>query len=266
MIGWLTDPASWGGTDGIGARVLEHVQYSLVTLLIASVIAIPLGLWIGHTGKGRVVVVNLVNGMRSLPTLGLLFAAVLVAGPLIGGDLAFLAPSIFVLVVLAIPPILAGAYSGVEEVDPAARDAAKGMGMTSMQVLRQVEVPCAMPLIFSGVRSAALQVVATATVAASVSIGGLGRFLIDGLAFRDYGMMAGGAVVVAVLALLIDFVFAIIQRYVVSPGLTAPTSGRGTRGRRRGGENADDAETPSDSPQSPHDQQTPQTLADRRTP
>lgn len=266
MIGWLTEPSSWSGTDGIWARILEHVQYSLVTLLIASVIAIPLGLWIGHTGKGRVVVVNLVNGMRSLPTLGLLFAAVLVAGPLIGGDLAFLAPSIFVLVVLAIPPILAGAYSGVEEVDPAARDAARGMGMTSMQLLREVEVPCALPLIFSGVRSAALQVIATATVAASVSIGGLGRFLIDGLAFRDYGMMAGGAVVVGVLALVIDFVFAIIQRFAVSPGLTAPASGRRTRGRRRRSTDADDAEAPPQSPDQTHDESPDETLADRRTP
>lgn len=235
MIEWLTDPASWTGSDGIWLRVLQHVQYSLVTLVIACVIAIPLGLWIGHTGKGRVVVVNLVNGIRSVPTLGLLFVAVLLVGPMIRGDLAFLAPSIFVLVVLAIPPILAGAYSGVDEVDPAARDAAKGMGMKPGQVLREVEIPCALPLIFSGVRSAALQVVATATVAASVSIGGLGRFLIDGLAFRDYGMMAGGAVLVGVLAILLDFVFALVQRFAVSPGLSAPprsSSRRRTRTNR----------------------------------
>lgn len=243
MIGWLTDPGSWSGSDGIWMRILEHVQYSLVTLLIAAVIAIPLGLWIGHTGRGRVVVVNLVNGMRALPTLGLLFAAVLVVGPMVRGDLAFLVPSIFVLVVLAIPPILAGAYSGVEEVDPAARDAAKGMGMTPMQVLREVELPCALPLIFSGLRSAALQVVATATVAASVSIGGLGRFLIDGLAFRDYGMMAGGAVIVGVLALVIDFVFATIQRLVVSPGLTSPRTRAGRRDRRRQADAPDDPGT-----------------------
>ncbi len=251
MIEWLTDPANWVGSDGIWLRTLQHVQYSLVTLLIASIIAIPLGLWIGHTGKGRVLVVNLVNGMRSVPTLGLLFAAVLIVGPMIRGDLAFLAPSIFVLVVLAIPPVLAGAYSGVEEVDRAARDAAKGMGMTSRQVLRDVEIPCAMPLIFSGVRSAALQVIATATVAASVSIGGLGRFLIDGLAFRDYGMMAGGAVLVGVLALIIDFVFALVQRLAVSPGLRPGTSrrrGRSSRGGNSAGSSSGASSTTSASP------------------
>lgn len=246
MMEWLTDPANWSGSDGIWARIAEHLQYSLVTLVIACAVAIPLGLWIGHTGKGRVLVVNLVNGMRSLPTLGLLFAAVLVVGPMTRGDLAFVVPSIFVLVILAIPPVLAGTYSGVDEVDPAARDAAKGMGMKRVQVLRDVEIPCAMPLIFSGVRSAALQVIATATVAASVSVGGLGRFLIDGLAFRDYSMMAGGAVIVGLLALAVDLVFATIQRFVVSPGLVAPRNRR--RIRRRETPTAPDSQDQTTSP------------------
>jgi osmoprotectant transport system permease protein len=219
MWAWLADPANWSGTDGIWTRLAEHVTYSVVALLLAAVVAIPLGLWIGHTGSGRFVVVNLVNGMRSIPTLGLLFVAVLVVGPLLAGDIAFLAPAIFVLVILAIPPILAGAYAGVEGVDAGARDAAAGMGMTSWQVLIRVEIPCALPLIFSGLRSAALQVVATATLAASVSVGGLGRFLIDGLALRDYGQMAGGALLVAALALSVDLVFAVAQRRLVSPGL-----------------------------------------------
>lgn len=227
---WLTDPANWQGSDGIPARVGEHVVYSAITLVLASLVAIPLGLWIGHTGKGRVIVVNLANGMRSVPTLGLLFVAVLVVGPLLAGDVAFLAPAIFVLVVLAIPPILAGAYSGVESVDPAARDAARGMGMRSGQLLFGVEIPCALPLLFSGLRSAALQVVATATIAASVSVGGLGRFLIDGQAYRDYGEMAGGAFLVALLAVVVDLAFAAVQRLVVSPGLSAPrATGRFTR-------------------------------------
>ncbi len=223
---WLTNPASWQGSAGIPVRVAEHLAYSGVTLLLAALLGIPLGLWIGHTGRGRVLVVNLVNGMRSVPTLGLLFAAVLVVGPLLGGDIAFLAPSIFVLVLLAVPPILAGAYAGVEGVDPGARDAARGMGMSSIEVLTKVEVPCALPLIFSGLRSAALQVVATATLAASVSLGGLGRFLIDGQAYRDYGQMAGGALLVAVLAMLVDLVFAGVQRLAVSPGLAPVRSTR----------------------------------------
>ena len=228
---WLVDPAHWLGSDGIFARLGEHLGYASVTLLLAALIGIPLGLWIGHTGRGRLVVVNLANGMRSVPTLGLLFVAVLVLGPRLGGDLAFLAPAIIVLVILAIPPILAGAYAGVESVDPAARDAARGMGMRPLEVLAKVEVPCALPLIFSGLRSAALQVIATATLAASVSLGGLGRFLIDGQAYRDYGQMAGGALLVAVLAVLVDLVLAAVQRTVVSPGLQPTTSRRATRTR-----------------------------------
>ncbi|HRA75415.1 MAG TPA: ABC transporter permease [Propionicimonas sp.] len=226
---WLADPAHWVGPDGIPLRVVEHLAYSAVALVLAAVVGIPLGLWIGHTGRGRVLVVNLVNGLRSVPTLGLLFVAVLVVGPLLAGDIAFVVPSIFVLVVLAVPPILAGAYAGVEGVDPGARDAARGMGMSSLDVLVKVEVPCALPLLFSGLRSAALQVVATATLAASVSLGGLGRFLIDGQAYRDYGQMAGGAVLVASLAMLVDLAFAGVQRLVVSPGLAPVRAGRRER-------------------------------------
>lgn len=229
--GWLADSGNWAGSAGIPMRLLEHLGYSAITLLLAALIGIPLGLWIGHTGRGRVVVVNLANGMRSVPTLGLLFVAVLVLGPRLGGDLAFLAPAIIVLVILAIPPILAGAYAGVESVDPAARDAARGMGMRPLEVLAKVEVPCALPLIFSGLRSSALQVIATATLAASVSLGGLGRFLIDGQAYRDYGQMAGGALLVAVLAVLVDLIFATVQRAVVSPGLQPTPSRRATRTR-----------------------------------
>lgn len=240
---WLLDSAHWTGADGILSRVVEHLLYSLVTVAIAALIAIPLGLWIGHTGKGRVVAVNLVNGIRSLPTLGLLFIAVLVLGPRLRGDLAFLLPSILVLVVLAVPPILAGTYSGIDEVDPAARDAAKGMGMTPMQVLREVEVPCALPLIFSGLRSSMLQVIATATIAAAVSVGGLGRFLIDGQAVQDYGQMGGGAVLVAVLAVLVDLVLALAQRLLVSPGLSPARSAQSTEATHRGAEPITPADT-----------------------
>lgn len=217
---WLRDPAHWAGSDGIWARLVEHLGYTLLTLAIAAVIAIPIGAWIGHTGRGRVVVVNLVNGMRSMPTLGLVFLAVLVAGPALSGPLAFVAPAIGVLVILAVPPILAGAYAGVAGVDAGARDAAVGLGMRPWEVLTRVELPCALPLIFGGLRSAALQVVATATIAASVSVGGLGRFLIDGQAVRDYAQMASGAVLVAALALAVDGVFALAQRTAVSPGLS----------------------------------------------
>jgi osmoprotectant transport system permease protein len=229
VLEWLSDPAHWTGPDGVPARTLQHVWYSAVALLIASVVAIPAGLLIGHTGRGRFLVVNLAGAARAIPSLGLLFIMVLFLGPRLSGDAAFLWPSLVVLIVLAIPPILSGAYAGVEGVDPAARDAARGMGMTGAEVLAKVEAPCALPLVFSGVRSAALQVVATATIAAIVGLGGLGRFLIDGQSVRDFPQMASGAVLVAVLALLVDLLFAVVQRYAVSPGLT----GRASRGAVR---------------------------------
>jgi len=220
LINWLTDPAHWSGDDGVLRRLVEHLEYSLVAVLIAAVVAIPLGLFVGHTGRGRFVVVNAAGAARAIPSLGLLFIAVMFVGPRLSGDAAFVLPCELVLVVLAIPPILAGTYSGVEEVDSAARDAARGMGMRGTEVLAKVELPCALPLIFSGLRSATLQVVATATIAATVGLGGLGRFLIDGLSVRDYDQMAAGAVLVAALALAVDVVFALVQRYAVSPGLT----------------------------------------------
>jgi osmoprotectant transport system permease protein len=232
VLTWLTAGAHWSGEDGIPHRILEHLYYSGVAVLIAAVIAIPLGLFVGHTGRGRFVVVNAAGAARAIPSLGLLFVAVLLLGPRLSGDAAFVVPCEIVLVVLAIPPILAGAYAGVEEVDPAVRDAAKGMGMRGMEVLSRVEIPCALPLIFSGLRSGALQVVATATIAATAGLGGLGRFLIDGLAVRDYGQMAAGAVLVALLALVVDLVFAVAQRYAVSPGLTGRFRARLGAGRK----------------------------------
>lgn len=219
ILDWLTSSASWSGADGILARLLEHVGYTLLVLVIAALIAIPLGLWIGHTGRGRWLV-TAANALRAVPTLGLLFALTLVLLPVLPGAAAFLVPSVIVLVLLAVPAILSGTYAGVEAVQPAARDAARGIGMTGSQVLWQVELPIALPLLISGLRAAVLQVVATATVAAYVGLGGLGRFLIDGLATQNYASTAGGALLVAFLALALDAPFALIERLVVSPGLT----------------------------------------------
>ena len=226
IISWLSNPANWSGSDGIPQRVVEHLQISVAALLVAAAIAVPLGLYVGHTGRGRFVVVNIAGAARAIPSLGLLFLVALWLGPKLRGDSAYFVPSLLALVVLAVPPILSGAYAGVESVDPAARDAARGMGMRGAEVLLKVELPCALPLLFSGLRSAMLQIIATATIAATVSLGGLGRFLIDGLAVRDYPQMASGAVLVAVLALLVDLVLAAVQRSVVSRGLT----GRYARG------------------------------------
>ncbi|GLY52759.1 ABC transporter permease [Lentzea sp. NBRC 102530] len=212
MGGWLFDPAHWSGTTGIPVRLLEHLGYTLLTLLIAAVIAIPLGAFVGHTGKGGFVIVGLSNALRALPTTAVLILVVLWAGL---GDF----PVYVALVLLAIPPIMAGTYAGVRAVDPSAVDAARGVGMRESGVLLQVEIPNALPLIYGGFRGAALQVVATATIAAYTGAGGLGRFVFDGLALQDFGQMLAGAVLVALLAVLVDLGFAGLQRLTVSPGL-----------------------------------------------
>lgn len=221
---WLRDPAHWSGADGIPTRLAEHLGYTAIVMVLAAAIALPLGLYVGHSGRARWLI-TAANAARAVPTLGLLFALSLWLGPKLSGDLAFSAPSIIVLVLLAIPPLLAGAYAGVEAVDPAARDAAKGMGMQPAQVLRSVELPVSLPLLLSGVRAALLQVMATATIAAYVGLGGLGRYLIDGLATGDYAATAGGALLVAGLALTADLLLAALTRAVVSPGLTGKYRG-----------------------------------------
>ncbi|RKQ35157.1 ABC transporter permease [Kocuria tytonis] len=209
---FLTDPAHWTGATGIPQRLLEHVGYSVLTMAIALVIAVPLGLWVGHTGRGGGVVVGLAGALRSLPTLGLLTLFTLLMG--LG-----LMPPILALVLLAIPPILSGTYSGIAAVSPALVDAARAMGMTESQTLFRVEIPVALPVILGGIRNAALQVLATVTIVAYINLGGLGRYLIDGLAVRDYSRMLAAVVLVAVLALAADAVLALAQRLVTSPGL-----------------------------------------------
>lgn len=203
-IDWLTDSTHWSGDDGIPHRLLEHLGYTAETIAIAGVIAIPLGLWIGHTGRFRSVAVALTGALRALPTLGLLTLLALYLG------IGLTAPLI-ALVVLAIPPLLAGAYAGVEAVDPQTVDSARAMGFTEWQILARVEIPLGLAIIVGGVRSAVLQVVATVAVAAFVGPGGLGRYLIDGQAVSDYPQMAGGSVLVVVLALALDAVFAALQ-------------------------------------------------------
>jgi len=221
---YLTTGSNWslGDSMSISARLLQHLQYTVLALAIAAVIALPVGFYIGHTGRAAFVAINAGNAGRSLPTLGLLTFMVTLIG--IG-----LVPAIIALVVLAVPPLLTNVYAGLRAVDPAAVDAARGMGMKSWQILFQVECPMALPIMFSGLRNATLQVVATATVAAYVGLGGLGRYLIDGLALHDYVQVVSGAILVAVLAVVLDVVLSAIQRLVVSAGVT----GRAATRRRR---------------------------------
>ena len=217
---WFSDSANWSGADGVPTRLFEHLGYSFLSVLIALVIALPLGLYIGHTGKGAAAIVGSVNTVRALPTVGLLYLVVLLLQAHLPANIAYLGPTVIVLVVLGIPPILSNTYAGVDGVDPAVSDAAYGMGMTGPQVLARVELPNAMPLIFSGLRSAVLQVIATATIGAYVSLGGFGYFIREGQQTGNYYEMASGAVCVAVLAVLCDLILAGLQRLVVSRGLT----------------------------------------------
>jgi osmoprotectant transport system permease protein len=212
VISWLTDPAQWSGPDGIPVRTLQHVWYSLLATVIAAAIALPIGIFIGHTGRGALVAVNLTNLGRAIPSLGI----IILMFTLVGFGIV---PVLVALVALAIPPIVTNSYIGIRSVDRDVREAAEGMGMRGRQVLWQVELPVAMPLIMAGIRTSAVQVVATATLAAFVGLGGLGRYLIDGLSQRDLPQVVGGAILVAVLSLATELVLGRVQTLVVSKGL-----------------------------------------------
>jgi len=196
-LSYLFTAANWTGPVGLAARTLEHLEYTAAAVAVSALIAIPIGMLVGHTGRGTLVVVSLVNALRALPTLGVLLLAVLLWG--LG-----LVPPIVALMLLGIPPLLAGTYAGISAVDRTVIDAARSMGMGEMRVLLRVEVPNALPLILGGLRTATLQVVATATVAAYASLGGLGRYLIDGIKVRQFHIALVGALMVAALALFLD--------------------------------------------------------------
>lgn len=209
---WLSTAQHWHGPDGIPERVLQHLGYTGISLLVAAVIAIPFGVAIGHTGRGAAAVVNVANAWRAIPTLGLLVIAVVLLG---FSPLAWLIP----LVVLAIPPILVNTYEGVAGVDPGLKDAARGMGMSSWQQVLKLDIPLALPLIILGLRTGAIFIVATATIAAYIGLGGLGRYIIDGLATLNYGEVAAGALLVVLLAIAVQVAFVGVRRLVVPPGL-----------------------------------------------
>jgi osmoprotectant transport system permease protein len=224
VVAWLTDPAQWSGRDAIPVRVTEHVLMSGISLLIGLAIALPLGLAIGHTRRWEGAVVAITNVGRAVPSIGILGIAYVLTLPLVAAlELRNIGTpaTVIALIALAIPPIVVNAYTGIRDVDPDTVEAARGMGMSGRQVLRRVEVPIALPVILAGVRTSSVQVIATATLGAILSTGGLGRYIVDGFAQLDEPQMVGGAILVMLLVLVSEAAFAFAQRRAVSPGLRA---------------------------------------------
>ena len=222
VAAWFSDPANWSGRDAIPIRVAEHLALSGGSLVAGLAIALPLGLFIGHTGRWAGAVVAITNVGRAVPSVGVLGIALLLTLPLVvAADLQGIGnlPTLIALTLLAIPPIVLNAYVGIREVDPEFVEAARGMGMREAQVLRRVELPIALPVILAGVRTAALQVIATATLGVIMSAGGLGQYIYVGFVVRDYAQMFSGALMVIALALTSEVLFALAQRAAVSPGL-----------------------------------------------
>ena len=223
-IPWLFNPANWeiGRSGDFPALIAAHLGYTFSAVAIAMLIAIPVGLWIGHIGRFSFLVIATGNAGRSLPTFGLISLLVVLIG--LG-----VIPMMSALVVLAIPPILTSTYAGIRAVDRHTVDSARGMGMRGIQVLLRVEIPNALPLIFAGIRSAVLQVIATATVGAYVGLGGLGQPLIAGLNLNQYDRVIAGGVLVALLAIIVDLLLAGVERIAVSPALTGAVTRRRAR-------------------------------------
>src|SRR6058998_1837733 len=217
---WLADPVNWQGSHGIPIRMLEHIELSGLSVLAALIIAMPIALYLGHTGRAGFVAINVANIGRALPSLALLAIGLVIAISL-GLGLGFW-PTVFALVPLAIPPILTNVYVAVREVDRDVVDAARGMGLSQSQILRSIEVPLGLQLMLAGVRTAAVNVVATATLGALVAGGALGRFIVDGLALQEYDQLVAGALLVALLAVATEFSFAALERATTPPGMAQP--------------------------------------------
>jgi osmoprotectant transport system permease protein len=213
-IAWLSDPATWQGQTGVPWRLVEHLAMVGVSILVATLIALPTGLWIGHTGRGANIAINLANVGRAIPS----YAVIVIILPLslaLSRDLGLnVIPTFVAMVLLAIPPILVNAYAGVRGVDRDLVEAARGMGLRERQILSGVEIPLAAPVIVGGFRTAVLNVIATATIGAVLGFGGLGRLILDGRAMGlvGTGELTGGALIVAVLAVGIDLLLAAVQR------------------------------------------------------
>jgi osmoprotectant transport system permease protein len=221
VFAWLIAPEHWVGSDGIPNRIGEHLLLSSVTVAVAVLIALPLGVIFGHTGRGGFVAINVANIGRAMPSLALLALMLPVVLSLKLG-LGFW-PTFFALVPLGIPPVMTNSYVAVRGVDRDVIEAARGMGLRERDVLSRVELPIAAPLIIAGVRNAAVAIVATATLGALVAGGGLGRYIVDGLARQEYPRLFVGALLVAVLSIMVELAFGVFERVAVSTGLQTPS-------------------------------------------
>lgn len=225
-VAWLSNPANWAGPNGIPTRIGEHVGISLVALLIALAIALPAGLYVGHTRRGSGFAIGIANVGRAVPSLaliGLLLPITQALDPVNGFSLY---PTVFAMIVLAIPPVLVNADAGIRGVDGDVVLAARGMGLTEGQVLLRIEVPLALAVILGGVRSATVQVIATVTLGALFALGGLGRFIVDGIAQNDDGMLFGGVVLVGGLAMTAEVVLVGLQRLATAASTGSPSRAR----------------------------------------
>lgn len=228
VASFLTDGANWHGQEGIPTLFLQHLQLTLVSVTFAALVALPIGVVVGHLRRGGGIAINIANVGRALPALALLILAVRWVG--VGKPEGLLrivqsVPAFIAMVALAVPPMVANSYVGVASVEDDVRQAARGMGMSGRQVLARVELPLAMPLIWAGIRTATIAVVATATLAAYVDSGGFGRYIVDGFAVNDNVKVFAGGFLVALLAVGLELLLAGIQRRVVSPGLAIPDRG-----------------------------------------
>jgi len=230
-IAWLTDPANWSGPNGIPIRMAEHLAISATALFVALLIALPIGLWIGHTGRGTRVIVNGANLARAIPSLaliGILVPFTVLIDPQLGFRVL---PTLIAMIALGIPPILVNTYTGVSEVDADLTEAARGMGLTEGHILRSLELPLALPVILGGTGSATVQIIATATLGAIFGFGGLGVYLTEGISQNNDGMVYGGVVLVAALALTAEALFTVLARRLAPPGVAVD---RGSGGRTAG--------------------------------
>jgi osmoprotectant transport system permease protein len=227
VLQWFADPANWSGPEGVPHRLVEHVQLSAESVAIGALIALPIGIALGHYGRFGNLAINISNVGRAVPSFGILVIAFQVFG---FGDF----PIVLSLTALAIPPMLTNSYVALREVDPDVKDAARGMGFRELAQLLRVELPLAVPLVMAGVRTSAVQVVATATLAALIAGGGFGRYIVDGLAQQDYTKMFAGAVLVALLAGATELSLSGVERLLVPRGirlLKAPAALRATEFR-----------------------------------